>query len=507
MITRITAPGWSGNLVALILGLSGVFSFAPFNVWLLPFIIFPLAIVLVINLAPKAALFRSYCFALGFFATGLSWIHVSIHEFGNASMALAIALTGLLVAFMALFPALAMYVGQKLAITLRFEKTIGYFCILIPLSLTLGELARSTVFTGFPWLLLGYSQFDTPLIHFASVLGVYGLSYLVYIIIGATAFMLFRQKFDWLAGGLISVIMMVGIGLSQIEWVKPTGKTLSIGLVQANIPQDRKWLPEERLPTIQKYHTLTQEVSGADLVVWPEAALPVVQNSVKDYLSRLRNQLQNMGSSLVLGIPSVEFEGDRRLFFNRALLLSETESYYNKQHLVPFGEYVPLEDWLRGLIDFFDLPMSRFSEGSHDQPNLMMGDIALAPAICYEVAYSNLVRDIALQSGSTADILITLSNDAWFGDSVGPLQHFEIARMRAVELGRPLIRGTNTGLTGLVNFRGETTHVLPQFTADTLVGDIELVKGETPFAYWGFYINYLLLLLNIGYLLWRFRKR
>ena len=262
--------------------------------------------------------------------------------------------------------------------------------------------------------------------------------------------------------------------------------------------QATKWLPENRLPIIQQYRSLSEPHWGVDLILWPEAAITVFEHQAGELLARLDERGKAEGSALVLGLPAVEplADGDYA-FLNTAIGLGLAEGRYVKRRLVPFGEYVPLEDVLRGLIQFFDLPMSHAVSGDAEQPPLQLGFGTAVMAICYEVVYPQLVRE-------EVDVLLTISNDTWFGASIGPEQHLAIARMRALENGRWLLRATNNGITAIVDEQGRVQARLPQFEAGVLQGSFQIMQGRTPFNRWGTYPLYAFLLVLLAVL--GFRK-
>jgi apolipoprotein N-acyltransferase len=279
-----------------------------------------------------------------------------------------------------------------------------------------------------------------------------------------------------------------GLALEDVAWSEArAGRTAA--LVQGNIEQASKWNPDSRLPIIAHYRRLTEPQWGADLILWPEAAITVFEHQAEDLLATLDARGKATGSSLVLGLPAVRaYPGDEYSFLNTARGLGMAEGRYVKRRLVPFGEYVPLEDLLRGLIRFFDLPMSHSEAGDWRQPPLRLDGGRANMAICYEIVYPELVRD-------EVEVLLTISNDTWFGDSIGPHQHLAIARMRALENGRWLLRATNNGVTAIIDHRGDIRAMLPQFEEGVLTGEYEERTGRTPFNRFGPSPLYTLLLL------------
>jgi len=268
-----------------------------------------------------------------------------------------------------------------------------------------------------------------------------------------------------------------GLLLQPVSWVKDSVRpAISAALVQPDIPLSVKWDRKAYLDILRLYQDATAAAGDVDLVLWPESALPQYFQNARGFLDPIAEQLEQRGSALITGIPWRDAPNQR--YFNSIVSLGNGEGVYHKQRLVPFGEYVPLESWLRGLIEFFDLPMSSFSAGPKEQELLTALGLRVAPYICYEVVYPDLVA----KSAAAADFLVTISNDSWFGTSIGPIQHLQMAQMRALENGRYLLRGTNNGVTAIIDHRGDIVTQVPQFTNTTLFGTVQIMEGKTPFT-------------------------
>lgn len=457
------------RLLALAAGALLPLGMAPYGYWPLTLLaIAALGLLWYRSPSAKHSAWLGYAFGLGAFGLGVSWVHVSIHVHGQASLPVSVGITLLFVAFLALFYALPGYVLKRYfdrQHPVAFATACACLCLL-------GDWVRGWIFTGFPWLYVGYSQIDGPLSGYVPILGVYALSALMTFSLTLAAVTLYQRQLKW---GLLAIApWLIAPGLQQITWTSPIGSPLNVALIQANIPQEIKWLPEQRYPTLSLYRELTRIHWDKDLIIWPETAVPLLRDKAEPFLQRMGDEAQSQATSLVTGIPS-RAAGDRQ-FYNSILALGAGEGTYHKQRLVPFGEFVPFESLLRGVIAFFDLPMSSFIPGSSEQGPLRVGEYHLFPYICYEIAYADLVWQTAPQ----ADFLVTISNDAWFGRSIGPHQHLEIARMRALESGRDLLRATNTGITAVIDHRGQITAQLPQFERDVLVGQVQARQGATP---------------------------
>jgi len=455
-------------LVAALCGGALVLSLAPFNLW-------PLALVsagglyTLLVLKPEAVNRIGLAFGLAKFGVGLSWVYVSIHVYGSASPLLAGALVLLMVAFMSLF-----YIAQlRLFLRLKTEREWLNWLVFAA-TWVLGEWFWTWFLTGFPWLFAGYGQLQTPLSGLAPLGGVFLVSFAV-VLIGVALSAVLRSPRTSLPVVLLTVLASWFAG--RVDWTT-AGESFSAALVQANTEQSVKWNQDQRDTIVQTHVQMSAPWWGkADVIVWPEGAVTYWAHEAETLLAQLHRQGVRSETALVTGIPIAERIDDDVHVYNGVIAVGAAQGQYRKQDLVPFGEYVPLEGLLRGLIAFFDLPMSGFSAGGADQPLLQLKNLRAAMLICYEIAYPATVRSQSLD----ADVLLTISNDTWFGSSIGPLQHMQIAQMRARETGRWILRATNNGVTGIINPKGEITASLPQFQAAVLHGSFQAVTGSTPF--------------------------
>jgi len=480
-LTRQASAVFAGALITL--------ASAPFNLWPLA-LLAPVALLLLIkDLSPLQALIRGWLFGLGVFASGASWVYVSIKVHGGTPAPLAVLMTALFTAGLAIFFALHAWIWQ------RFLAGRNYWLLTWPALWVLMEALRSWIFTGFPWLLLGTTHLESPLSGWAPVLGVYGVSGLSVLagllLVWALQPQGFQAQQRWqlqlpppfqrkqlAALGAALVILLSGLPLAQINWTQPEGEVLSAGLIQGNIPQQDKWNPAKREGIIQDYLSLSQEAGAVDVLLWPETALPLTPTQAQPVID-LALQQAGEEAALVTGLASRV--PDQPRFYNSLVTAGQAEEIYHKVKLVPFGEYLPLEDWLRGLIDFFDLPMSSFIPGPEQPAHLQVHNTRVAPLICYEVAYP----DFSARQAVDTHWLLTVSNDSWFGRSIGPLQHFQIARFRALETGREMARATNNGITAVIDHQGRVKSQLPQFQNGVLIAEIQPRTGTTPFMLFG----------------------
>ncbi len=467
LLTLLLAP-LAGALVTL--------SLAPFDLWPAGIASCALLAWLLSTCGPGLAALRGWLYGIGLFGSGVSWVYVSIHNYGYASVGLATALTALFCIGLALFHALFGWTYARYIRPLPGGMLMGF-----PLLWVVFEWLRGWIFTGFPWLYLGYAHADTWLAGWAPVGGVYFLSFIC-AISGCIAFLAWRSRQPMSIATYVVVVVTLWAGgavLRPIEWVVPASEQpLSVALLQPNVPQELKWDRRYYHDILEQLKKETGPLLGHDIVVWPEAAVPAFYQDVRDFIDPIAERAALMNTTLITGIP---YRGSGGTYYNSILALGNGEGEYFKHHLVPFGEYVPLENVLRGLIDFFDMPTSHFTGGPEKQEALRVGAFRVAPSVCYEIVYPEQVAWGARRS----DLLITVSNDAWFGDSIGPLQHLQMAQMRALENGRYLIRGTNNGISAIIDQRGQILGATEQFVSTTLTGEVSPMLGKTPFGSFG----------------------
>ena len=472
---------------ALLAGLMLPLAYAPFDLYPVIFIAIALLFAVWWVATPKQAFVSSWFFGLGMFGFGAHWVYVSMYEFGGVPFALSIALTVLFVCFLALFPAVLAYGVTKWCLPICREHRAWAFVIVLPAAWLLGEWVRGWFLTGFPWLLAGYSQLDTVLVYWAPVLGVYGVSWLVAICAGAFLFALTsRSSMRWRVLAIPIAIFVLGWAGKHISWSQPLGEPIKVSMIQGNIAQDVKWLPEMRRPTIELYLASTREHWDSDLIIWPESALPDFYDHVEFFLQALGEEARENNTDMLIGILSQEWPSGR--YFNSMLSLGTEQGFYHKSHLVPFTEYLPLKSVLGPVVDFMNVPMSDFTKGEADQKTLQVAGHTVGLSICYEDAFGEEM----LPALPAASFFVNASNDAWFGTSIAPHQHLQIARMRAVEFARPLLRSTNTGVTAVIDHWGKTVSALPQFKMAVLTETVQPMTGATLYARVG---NVLVLLL------------
>jgi apolipoprotein N-acyltransferase len=485
-------------------GASLPLAFAPFNLFLLAYFAPLVLLYYWLGASPKQAALLGFLFGLGLFGVGVSWVFVAIHVFGYVPVPLAVVMTTAFVAFLALYLALQGYVSVTLHQRLGLSR-IASLLLIYPTIWVLLEWLRGWFLTGFPWLNLGYSQLNTPLAGIAPVLGVYGMSWataltsvLVLIILVAA-----KHKTRFVVATGLGILFVGSTGLSLIEWTEKQGDAIKVSLLQGNAPQITKWDPDQIQARLDLYADLTRQHWDSDLIFWPENAMTTFYHTlVADYFTPLVAEAKQHGTDLVVGVPVLNEETGE--YYSSFVVPGDNPKMYHKRHLVPFGEFVPLESLLRGLISFFDLPMSSFSRGSDDQQPLKAAGQLLAPTVCYEDAFGEEVINFLPQ----ATLLINGSNNAWYGDSFAPHQHLQISRMRAVETGRPLLRATTNGISAIIDHKGYVVKRSPQFETYVLSGEVQPRSGSTLYVRWGNWPVIVLGFLVLGVVgLWHWLSR
>jgi len=508
------------HFVALLAGAALSLAFAPFNLWPLaviaPAVLFSLwggaastpgtsaaqSVSADGVISPGRAASLGFAFGCGTFAAGTYWLYVSIHGFGKAPVWLALTLMLGLVALMACYSALLGYV------TARFFPQHGAvrWLIALPAGWVLLEWVRGWFLSGFGWLSLGYSQTGTWLAGWAPLGGVYTISLVLALLAGALAFWFTEHRSShppskkilsaWQVLLVMALPWLLGLALGRIEWTHASGAPVGVAIIQGAIPQDQKWLAENRDNSLRRYRDLTLSALGTPLIVWPEAAAPELANNIVPYLGDLARAAEGAGSSLLLGLIRAEpaESGDRPRYFNSILAVDKKITWYDKHHLVPFGEFFPVPEAVRRWMRLMNLPYSDFSGGAATQPPLQVGGLALAASICYEDAYAS--SQLAAARASTA--LVNVTNDAWFGRSTARHQHLQISQMRAIEAQRYLVRAANDGISAVIGPRGEFVARAPDFQQAVLRSAIVPRTGMSPYLRFGNAPLLLLLVISLA---------
>lgn len=436
---------------------------------------------------PKQAFIVGLLFGLGFFGVGVSWVFVSVYKYGNTNCFLALLITSLFIGLLAVF------IGLQCLLSKWCYRTQGKTGLLLgfPASWVLVEWLRGWLFTGFPWLYLGYSQLSTPLAGYAAIVGVYGVSFLVIfstslvllIISPAAKINSISKTAKILAFMLLLLIWGGGYWLQQISWANKIGNSHRVSLVQGNLsPNDKFTLVAPIQAAREKYFSPSQQQVTSEFIIWPENSLTVPLAMATSFITMVDLWAKQHNITLILGAPT-EIWPNAGEYYNTLLALGVSNGQYYKRVLVPFGEYLPLKQWLRGLINLFAIPMSDFKPGPTKQQALLVPTTKVLPLICYEIAYPELVRYGVLTEQS--EVIITISEDGWFGNSWGPHQHLDIARMRALENSRYVLRSTTSGISAIIDEHGKIIQQSPQFQAYVLTGEFFNMHGNTPWSKYG----------------------
>jgi apolipoprotein N-acyltransferase len=468
-------------LIALISGALITLSFAPFNFWPITIISLLALALLLKKQSFKIVLWRSFVFGIGFYGAGVHWLYVSIHNFGGASPLFASFLVFIFACFMATLFIIPFYIFAR---WFSFH-TLGII-IALPACWLLGEWIRTWLLTGFPWLFLGYAHLNTPLAGWAPITGVIGISFVLALTAGVIAEWIWRageaqsNKVPLLiATCTCAIFWIAGASLKSTTWAEPDSAPIKIGMVQPNVDQSTKLSFDEESETaaLNQLRDLSTDLWTNDWVVWPEAAIPVTLpfHDALPFLEEMNKQAALNESALFTGM--IYDDRDKQKYYNSIVGLGNGYGFYHKRRLVPFGEYLPFPDQLRDLIAFFNLPTSFIHLGPQDQHGLIAKGVRITPAICYEIAYPDLIS----QAAKETQVLLSVNNLGWFLDSIQSKQFMQMAQMRALETGRYLVYSTNNGPSAIIDNHGKILSHSDSFKAQTFTGEIHAVKDWTPF--------------------------
>ena len=488
-------PEAARALLAVASGVLGVAAFAPFHIWLL--LIISLACLFALwfrAVSKKQAALYGFCWGLGFFLTGVSWLYVSLHVYGNMPAPLAALAILLFCSYLSLYPLLAGVLVRRLHAQLPSFPLLILLAAM-PALFVLSEYLRGWFISGFPWLIAGYSQtpgglLGAPLSGFAPVFGVFGLSWMIALSAGVVVACIpllsgwrFSRSRQMGAAVVVAILWCAGIALQSVGWSVPTGAPVTVALLQGNIEQAMKWREDQRAATLDAYLVMVK-ASSAKLIVLPETALPTFIDEVpREYLNALKQQAEQNGGDLIVGVPIAQRAApDEPLYayYNTAISLGVSASQrYDKQHLVAFGEFMPpMFSWV---YQWLKIPLAGFTPGAREQASMRVSGHRVAINICYEDTFGDEIR----RPLPDAELLVNISNMAWYGRSLAADQHAQFSQMRALETSRWMLRATNTGVTAAINEHGEIVKALPQFTRGALEIDAQPRSGITPFVRWG----------------------
>jgi apolipoprotein N-acyltransferase len=504
-------------VIALLAGAFCVFGFAPFGIFPVPVVALAVLFTLWLRTnSPRVAAWQGFMFGIGLFSTGISWIYIALHDYGEMTIPLAASATLLFAVFLALFTALAGYLQARIPISITLRTVL-----LMPAIWVLIEWLRGMIFTGFPWLTFGYAHSDSPLAGYAPLFGVYGVSLIAAVGAGLIALLLVRVVFPAIfvqrddvkeisSSGIhkvcglrtnatliaLAIFILLWVGgeiLRAVTWTQPQGEPISVSLVQGNIAQGLKFQDGALVNTLETYRRLALE-SRARLIVLPETAFPMLRSEVPPFLIELlRNHARQNGGDMLIG----SFVGNNGNYYNSVFSTgSAKEQHYHKHHLVPFGEFIPLRSLLGWFINgVLNIPMSDLGRGDTVQEPLEVAGQRIAVDICYEDVFGEEI----IRSMPQATMLVNFTNDAWYGESHAAAQHNQIAQFRAMETGRMMLRATNTGVTSIIDRDGRVVEQLSQHQEGVLNGVAQGYQGLTPYAYWGNAAVMLLMLMMLIY--------
>lgn len=505
-------------IVALLAGGILTYAFAPYDFGLIGIVSPALLLWCLAKQAPRKAFYIGWCYGIGLFGMGVNWVYHSIHVYGNTAPALAVFITGLFIILMGLYFGLFGYILNKYFNKHEIVRTL----VIYPVLWTFFEIARGWIFTGFPWLYIGYTQISSQLQSFAPLGGVFAVTW-ISVLVGSLLYNIVmyyyeNKDFPKLRNQLfitLVAVWVVAFGARHVPKPQVSNQVLNVALVQGNIPQLMRWDPQHVAQIVQTYRSLTDSVLTSSLIVWPEGAIPVPLPLSQNFFKEMGALAANNQSAIISGVPNQM--PDQTHYTNAMVavgIVGENNSgcpnvatpgcIYEKTHLVPFGEYVPFERLLRGIIAFLNLPMSSFIEGPSNQSPLIAQGFRFAPALCYEIAYPFYVQKIS----KGANFILTVSNDTWFGKTIGPLQHLQIAQFRAIETGKYVIRGTNSGYTAVIAPQGNILAIAKPYETTVLTSEVYVTTGETFWVRYGYWPLFAAMLATfVGGTLWQKRKR
>lgn len=492
-------PLFANALIAAIAGaLTAYLSFAPIGWWWFAFI----GMGALAHLVRQAPSFRTgaligFAFGLAYFIVGVSWVRISMHEFGGMPLSLAWFSAVLFCSYLAIYPMLAC------AFTAWAKpKSPFFFASVFASAWAFAEYLRAFLFTGFEWLSIGATQTNS-VFSFQGFLPIFGANGVGWLIVFASALTLtarghkndrleetlpstpklvvgFGNAIGWahMVGWVVAWVALAAIALNVTTWGEPTGKPTRISLLQGNIEQSLKWAPARFQATLATYEKLVRDAQG-ELIILPETAIPNLLDRVpRDYVERLQTIAKEKRANLLIGVP-IEDNGK---YYNAAVSLGiDPPQQYRKVHLVPFGEYMPLQGVLGWFYRNLQIPMSNFAAGDPNQPLMTLNGQTLGISICYEDAFA---RDVH-RTLPGATLLVNISNDAWFGKSAAAEQHLQLAQLRAIEQARPMVRANNTGVTAVIDANGRVVSRIGSWQTGILEATVQGAKGYTPYMVWG----------------------
>ncbi|MBA2652628.1 MAG: apolipoprotein N-acyltransferase [Tatlockia sp.] len=465
---------YSHLIAAFLAGLLMPLSFAPFHIPGAAILSLAFFYVQIQSGRSRHVLLKGLFYGLGYFGLGTSWVYVSIHEYGHLNSIVSALITLVFLLYLSLFTALLAFVYRKLA-----NRELSIFsCLLFSSLWILCEYLRSTFLSGFPWLQLGFGQFDTPSKYLLPLIGVYGVGFLTCFAATLLAFSTKQigKKSILLLTAFI-VLMLSPLLLKQYQWAEE-GAPISVGVIQANLSMRDKWDEQLFWQLLEHYQQDIKQLLGTKLIVMPESAIPLPPSYIEDFLNDIDRHAKKAGSAVMLGIPTPTTV-DEDYFFNTLISLGQAKGAYQKQHLVPFGEYIP--DSFLKISNWLSLPDTNLKPGKNNQPLLKVHKYPIATLICYELAYGEILR----RQLPMAQWIVSISDAGWFGHSLAMYQQLQMAQVRSIESARYQVVANNDGLSSIINTHGEITASLPPFYSGVLKAELHPATGITPWVYYG----------------------
>ena len=481
------------NFYAFVCGLLFSLGFAPFDLWAVSIFVVTCLLFLSQGLKLKELFFLGYWFGFGMWMTGISWLYVSIHYHGNIDSITSSFLILIFISILSIYSSLTFLIYG-------FLKKYGYkmgIYFALPAAWMIIEILRSHLFTGFPWLITGTMIGESLIDGFTPIIGAQGNTFFI-ILLASIIYKIIdcvhKKIYPLPQFGFLILLICFSYLTKQIEWTNQVGE-IDVSLHQPNLTLKEKWSQFGIVKTQNMIYNAIEEAEVGELVVFPETALVISENDNLDFMDEINLLSTQKNLTLVTGIVERE---DNFKIRNRLRFLGLADKKYDKTKLVPFGEFIPLEGILGNLLDILGLKLTNTAPGKEIK-SIKSGLINLSPSICYEIAFDNLIR----RTANASNILLTVSNDTWFGKSIGPIQHLQIAQNRALEHQKPLVRATNSGISAFLSQKGKVIEKQDYFEEKNLKRRIMLYSGQSFYTNWG---NYPLIFLIFLYFCYVFSK-
>lgn len=464
-------------LFAFFSGLLGPLGFAPFHLPGMIILSLVSFYLLIDKHSAKKASYLGFCYGLGYFGLGVSWVIVSIHDYGNLNYFFSGIATLGFVFYLALFPTLVSYLFRKLSLPRGRLKNALLFSLLWCLS----EFLRARLFTGFPWLLIGTSQIDAPLHALFPIVGIYGISLLLIFACTLLAEAIKEQstkRYFYIISFIL--ILITPAVLKNIHWSELKKEPISVGVVQANLAMRDKWDDTLFWSLLKHYERNINALLGKNIIILPESAIPLPASYLNEYLLKLHQKTLASRSALILGILQATDDSETN-FYNSIISLGKGKGTHRKYHLVPFGEYIPQP--FEKLTQWLGIPPPNIAPGKQTQALIKINKHPIASLICYEIAYPHLLR----QQMPLAEWIISISDNGWFGHSLASYQQLQMAQVLSLLTGRYQVLANNDGLSSVINNHGEIIDSLPPFSSGVLQSTVYSGTGSTPWIIWSDY--------------------